>query len=139
MTYIEHLDDKFHFGKFTGCTFAEVVEYNPGYISWVLENVSGSMCVFGDSVIEELRLIFPHFEISSSFEAMRNQRIAEFEDWEDEDYGDQEYDDRGFYDDYDPPTYGRYAVSYAQDEMGYSDDDIDTIFDGDPDAYWNID
>ena len=104
MTYIEHLDDKFHFGKFTGCTFAEVVEYNPEYISWVLENVSGSMCVFGDSVIEELRLIFPHFEISSSFEAMRNQRIAEFEDWEDEDYGDQEYDDRGFYDDYDPPT-----------------------------------
>ena len=43
MTYIEHLDDKFHFGKFTGCTFAEVVEYNPEYISWVLENVSGSM------------------------------------------------------------------------------------------------
>ena len=35
--------------------------------------------------------------------------------------------------------YGRYAGSYAQDEMGYSDDDIDTIFDGDPLAYWNID
>lgn len=29
--------------------------------------------------------------------------------------------------------------SYAQDEMGYSDDDIDDIFDGDPNAYWNID
>lgn len=29
--------------------------------------------------------------------------------------------------------------SQAQDEMGYSDDDIDTIFDGDPSAYWNID
>lgn len=40
---------------------------------------------------------------------------------------------------YERPTYGRYAGSYAQDEMGYSDDDIDTIFDGDPDAYWNID
>lgn len=37
------------------------------------------------------------------------------------------------------PSYGRYAGSYAQDEMGYSDDDIDTIFEGDPDAYWNID
>ncbi len=37
------------------------------------------------------------------------------------------------------PTYGRYRGSYAQDEMGYSDDDIDTIFDGDPSAYWNID
>ena len=33
----------------------------------------------------------------------------------------------------------RYNGSYAQDEMGYSDDEIDTIFDGDPDAYWNID
>lgn len=37
------------------------------------------------------------------------------------------------------PSYGKYAGSYAQDEMGYSDDDIDTIFDGDPSAYWNID
>ncbi len=36
-------------------------------------------------------------------------------------------------------TYGKYSGSYAQDEMGYSDDDIDTIFDGDPSAYWNID
>lgn len=35
--------------------------------------------------------------------------------------------------------YGKYRGSYAQDEMGYSDDDIDTIFDGDPSAYWNID
>ena len=37
------------------------------------------------------------------------------------------------------PTYGRYAGSYAQSEMGWSDDDIDTVLDGDPDAYWNID
>ena len=45
------------------------------------------------------------------------------------------YDD----DDNDYDGYGRYSGSYAQDEMGYSDDDIDTIFDGDPSAYWNID
>jgi len=32
-----------------------------------------------------------------------------------------------------------YRGSYVQDEMEYSDDDIDTIFDGNPDAYWNID
>ena len=82
MTYIEHLDDKFNFGKFAGCSFAEVVEYNPEYISWVVENVSGEICVFGDSVIEELKLLFPQFEISPDFEAMRNQRIAEYEDWE---------------------------------------------------------
>ena len=40
---------------------------------------------------------------------------------------------------YEEDTYERYNGSYAQDEMGYSDDDIDTIFDGDPSAYWNID
>ncbi len=40
---------------------------------------------------------------------------------------------------YEKRTYEKYGGSYAQDEMGYSDDDIDTIFDGDPDAYWNID
>ena len=36
-------------------------------------------------------------------------------------------------------SYGKYSGSYAQDEMEYSDDDIDTIFEGDPSAYWNID
>lgn len=41
--------------------------------------------------------------------------------------------------DYFHPTYERYGGSYAQDVEGYSDDDIDTIFDGDPSAYWNID
>lgn len=35
--------------------------------------------------------------------------------------------------------YGEYAGSYAQDVMDYSDDVIDDAFDGDPDAYWNID
>ena len=35
--------------------------------------------------------------------------------------------------------YGEYAGSYAQDVMGYSDEEIDDAFDGDPDAYWNID
>lgn len=32
-----------------------------------------------------------------------------------------------------------YEGSWAHDVEGYSNDDIDTIFDGDPDAYWNID
>ncbi len=42
------------------------------------------------------------------------------------------YDDYGTY-------YDEYAGSYAQDVMGYSDDVINDAFDGDPDAYWNID
>lgn len=62
--------------------------------------------------------------------------------YDDDEYNDEEYDDDDHDDyshDYEEPTYDRYNRSYAQDEMGYSDDDIDTIFDGDPDAYWNID
>ena len=39
----------------------------------------------------------------------------------------------------DRATYHNYHGSYAQDEMGWSDDDIDTVLDGNPDAYWNID
>ncbi len=34
---------------------------------------------------------------------------------------------------------GDYTGTYAHDVMGYTNDEIDTIFDGDPDAYWNID
>ena len=36
-------------------------------------------------------------------------------------------------------TYDEYNGSYAQDVMGYSDQAIGDAFDGDPDAYWNID
>ena len=32
-----------------------------------------------------------------------------------------------------------YAGTYAHDVEGFSDEDTDTIFDGDTDAYWNID
>ena len=36
-------------------------------------------------------------------------------------------------------TYERYNGSYAQDVEGWSDQDIDAVFDGDPEADWNID
>jgi len=46
-------------------------------------------------------------------------------------------------DDYDShedcPTYDNYNGFYAQDVEGWSDQDIDDVLDGDPDAYWNID
>ena len=35
--------------------------------------------------------------------------------------------------------YGEYEGSWAQDVEGFSDDVINDAFDGDPDAYWNID
>lgn len=47
-----------------------------------------------------------------------------------------------YYDDYEDnygSHYGEYAGTYAQDVAGYSDDVINDAFDGEPDAYWNID
>lgn len=47
-----------------------------------------------------------------------------------------------YHDDYDYVNerhYDEFTGSYAQDVMGYSDEDIYDAFDGDPDAYWNID
>lgn len=35
--------------------------------------------------------------------------------------------------------YDKCSGSYAQNEMGYSNSDIDTIFEGDLSGYWNID
>lgn len=36
-------------------------------------------------------------------------------------------------------SFAKYNGSYAQDVMGWSDNDIEDILDGDSDAYWNID
>ena len=52
-----------------------------------------------------------------------------YNDW-DQDYDSYEMEES---------TYERYNGSYAQDMEGWSDQDIDEVFDGDPDAYWNID
>lgn len=65
------------------------------------------------------------------------QNICDADEYDD--YDEREYVDSSYEASEDPPTYERYAGTYAQDVAGYSDDDIDTIFDGDPDAYWNID
>ena len=52
-----------------------------------------------------------------------------YNDW-DQDYDSYEMEES---------TYERYNGSYAQDVEGWSDQDIDEVFAGDPDAYWNID
>lgn len=56
-----------------------------------------------------------------------------------EDYNDR-YEEEDYNDYYEEErTYDNYHGSYAQDVEGWSDQDIDDVFDGDPNAYWNID
>lgn len=61
-------------------------------------------------------------------------QVSVYDDFDPESYC-EEYEP----DFYDEETYERYNGSYAQDVEGWSDQDIDDVFDGDPDAYWNID
>lgn len=64
----------------------------------------------------------------------------------DEDMPDDEYEDEEDYDDYDDgicydsdwSDYGRSGEKYGW-YNGFSDDVIDDVFDGDPEATWNID
>ena len=137
MTYLDSISDKFDFGKFKGTSLAEVLHWNPNYIKWVINNVPGTRCVITDKAVEEMKLIFPNIILSSDFEDCRNKRMTEYE--LSLVYADEEEDESDYDDWEEESTYDRYNGSYAQDEMGYSDDDIDTIFDGDPSAYWNID
>lgn len=58
-----------------------------------------------------------------------------YDDFDPEPYYEEEYEP----DYYEEETYERYRDSYAQDIEGWSDEAIDEVFDGDPDAYWNID
>lgn len=114
-------------------------------------NVEGF--VLTDEVMDEFKKIYPDFIISSAFLLKQTLKLLEITDDEEENEYDDEWDgltpaerylkanEREYigWERSEPATYNRYNGTYAQDEMGYSDDDIDTIFDGDPSAYWNID
>lgn len=138
MSYFEHLSDKFNFGKFKNCALGEVLMYSPTYLNWVVENVDGSMCCLSDTVIEEMHLVFPTFNMNDKFKSYCIQRQLEYNSEHEEDITSYDVND-SFLPYQEERTYECYSGSYAQDEMGYSDDDIDIIFDGDPLAYWNID
>lgn len=133
MAYFQHLDDEFDFGKYKGLSLSDVMDINPVYIVWCMMNISNNQyCSFiiTDEAMQELISIYPDFLVIQDFEDMRKKHLYNnsYERCDDSDFCDDEQ-----------TTFECYNGSYAQDEMGYSDDDIDTIFDGNPDAYWNID
>lgn len=133
----ETISDRFNFGKYNNLSLSDVLDINPSYVEWCVKVCDGVDFLITEDAITEIKKAFPEFPITADFEYLCQSRFDDFHINEmgyDGDFGDCDDED-----DYDTPTYGRYAGSYAQDEMDYSDDDIDTIFDGDPSAYWNID
>ena len=87
--------------------------------------------------VEDLRFVFNEEDRIEAHDEELEARIEAEDIYNDYLQSQMESSYESNEDEYD--GYGRYRGSYAQDELGYSDDDIDTIFDGDPSAYWNID
>ena len=143
MYYFDSLDNIFRFGRYKDQTIEDVLINNPSYIDFCIREIPSFM--ISPELVEQIKVYFPNFIIPNSY-ADKIGSYSEYmdriyyynrnDDDYDDDYNCEEYGDEECYSE---STYERYNGSWAQDVEGYSDDDIDTIFDGDPSAYWNID
>ena len=138
--YFYNITDKLQFGRHKGQELGDVILDDPTYIYWCINTIPN----FGlnKEVIKQVSELYPNYIITEKFKNHVGD-IDEFDDLynflENDDINDEDYEAWNDYSYNEEPTYDKYNGSWAQDEMGYSDDDIDTIFDGEPDAYWNID
>lgn len=139
------IEDKFNFGRYNGLSLADVLDINPSYLSWCVKHCTGVIFQLEDKALEEIKIVYPNFLMDNLFEEKRIWQLYRnnYTDYnwcndyqEDEAIDNWNEFDSNFEDSY---SHGRYFGSWAQDVEGYSDDEIDTIFDGDPSAYWNID
>lgn len=132
------IEDQFNFGRYNGLSLADVMDINPSYLSWCIKYCTGVIFQLQDEALEEIKIVYPNFIMDALFESKRVWHLFRDDcEYSDEDYHNDE--DEFFTNSDDEPTYDRYSGYWAQDVEGYSDDEIDTIFDGDPSAYWNID
>lgn len=116
------------FGKYNGSILEDIAEADPNYINWCIINLDHFF------LSEETVEIFKSdsgFTISAEANLALEQKRLEMLDNSDSNDSD--------YDNYDRRTYDDYNGSYAQEQMGWSDQDINDVFGGDADAYWNID
>lgn len=134
MYYFYDICTPFSFGKNKGSTLCDVIIEDASYFYWCINNIPDF--IIGKKALEQIRNLFPMFIIPENFRSHVKgsydfEKVKKEEDL-------MEYSDNwGLYEGL--PTFEKYNGSYAQDVMGYSDDDIDIILDGEPDAYWNID
>jgi len=125
-----NLDTEFTFGKFEGKTVKDILDIQPSYLDWCAINLDHFY--ISDEVVEEIKAIKPDFTLTEEGKQKLADKYTSWEAEQDQDDGDDDHYER-------ESTYENYNGSYAQDVEGWSDQDIDDVFDGDPDAYWNID
>lgn len=125
---IYRLNTVVEFGKYKGQTLDSIMQKNASYIVWCIKNLEHFAVETNViSLLKEMSVITDDI-------AMENQEKID-------DYLEsiQERSHKPAYDYYEREHYEEFAGTYAQDVAGYSDEDIWDIFDGEPDAYWNID
>lgn len=113
------------FGKFTGRTILEVIELDYRYIIWCVDHLDHFYC--DCEVISLITEKNPTFVLTEATKECIAKKEVEWDMQNSHDY------------DAERPSYGKYAGTYAQDNEGLSDDFIDDVLDGCPEAYWNID
>jgi len=129
--YFEDIGSEFQFGKYTGLPLCYVIAEDSSYLYWCVNNIHDF--AISPVALKQIRELFPMFIITLNF----SRCVRTLDEYlEDDEYDDEE---EKWHPSEEIPTYERYGGSYAQDVMGWSDDDIDTVLDGDPLAYWNID
>lgn len=118
-------DSILKFGKHVGNSVNEILNFAPDYIIWCINNLE-HFCV-SEEIMDVIKNEYTIFVGQSNKVIENNTRKL------------LEREAQNSYDDYEKPSYGRYAGTYAQDHERLSDDFIDSALDGFPDAYWNID
>jgi hypothetical protein len=127
------LESSLNFGKFKGSTIKEIAELEPSYLNWCAVNID--QFYLSEEVIDQIKELCPAFILSNEAISALNIKSAFIgSDSKEESIDGDEYE----FDD-ERKTYENYRGSYAQDVEGWSDQDIDDVFGGDADAYWNID
>ena len=117
------------FGMYKGDTIENISKFNYNYISWCIAKLDHFY--ISEETIEMLESKIKGFRLKEDAIATLEIKRSQMHDSKTSD--DYEYDY------YDRRTYDDYNGSYAQDQMGWSDQDINDVFGGDADAYWNID
>lgn len=137
--------------SFSSKNIIEIIENDSKHLDWIILNMPDIMIT--EDALGYITQEYPNIILSSdAIQNYRNRLLNIFcEETEDEDEDEDDYEDSGedtggdfegnedYYSRHEEESFGKYAGSYAQDTEGLSDDFIDDVLDGDPDAYWNID
>lgn len=123
-----------NFGRHDGSLIEEILNLDANYLIWCVINL-GHFCLSNELFLDKRLKADPDYlqalEINLVKVQLARERKAEYDNRRFEERQNQERSGRDSYD--------NYEGSYAQEVEGWSDEDIDDVLGGDPDAYWNLD